>query len=227
MRTPLAERRAMAGDVREAYALLERQPPGPDRTEHAWVLQHAQAIAQTGTEWSYDLFTSDGSREAMRYRDRVMAENTVWWQRMTGHRMLLSAHNGHVGYESSDPVHYPKLQGAFLRDMVGDAYVSLGFTFGQGSFNALDLTDPAEPLRRFRVGPPAPGSTERTLERVARCDYWLDLRTAPAAARAWLAVARPTRSIGTAWPDEARPVRPASTYDLLIHLHRVTAAERL
>ncbi|MET9669128.1 erythromycin esterase family protein [Streptomyces sp. NPDC006475] len=112
----------------------------------------------------------------------------------------------------------------FLRDMVGTDYVSAGFTFGQGSFNALDVTDPAEPMRTFSVGPPAPGSNEAVLERVSVKDYYLDLRSAPVAARTWLGVARPTRNIGNAWPAEPEQVRLVSSYDVLIHLHRVTAA---
>jgi erythromycin esterase len=227
LRRPLPERRAMAADVQRALALLERQRPGPDLQRHAWVVQHARAIAQTGTEFSYDLFDPAQVGAAMRYRDQVMAENTVWWQRRTGHRMLLSAHNGHVRLETNSPELYPKVQGTFLREMVGDDYVSVGFTFGRGSFNALDLTDPAEPLRTFSVGPPAPGSNEHTLERVAPHDYYLDLRTAPRAARAWLGATRPSRDIGNAWPAEPEPLRLATSYDVLIHLHRVTAADRL
>ncbi|WP_405890906.1 erythromycin esterase family protein [Streptomyces sp. NBC_00133] len=224
---PLPERRAMAKDVRRALGMLEKQRPGADRQEHAWVLQHARAIAQTGTEYSYDLFDPAGLGGAMHYRDRVMAENTVWWQRQTGQRILLSAHNGHVGYETSNPAQYPKLQGAFIRDMIGNAYVGAGFTFGQGSFNALDVTEPAEPIRTFRVGPPQPGSNEQILERVSRPDYYLDMRSAPAAARAWLGVVRKTRNIGNAWPVEPEPVRLAPSYDVLIHLHRINAADRL
>ncbi|WP_433570922.1 erythromycin esterase family protein [Streptomyces sp. CA-251247] len=221
---PIAERRAMAADVGRALTLLERQKPGPDREQHAWMLQHARAIAQTGTQYTFDFFDEKEIADAMLYRDRTMAENTVWWQRRTGHRIVLSAHNGHVGYETSNPAQYPKLQGAFLRDMVGTDYVSAGFTFGQGSFNALDVTDPAEPMRTFSVGPPAPGSNEAVLERVSVKDYYLDLRSAPTAARTWLGVARPTRNIGNAWPAEPEQVRLVSSYDVLIHLHRVTAA---
>ncbi|MFC7306877.1 erythromycin esterase family protein [Streptomyces monticola] len=231
LRKPLPERRAMGAQVERAYDLLARQRPGAGREEHAWVLQHARVIAQVGKEYTYDLFDDEEVADAMRHRDEAMARNTAWWQRHTGHRMLLSAHNGHVGLETSDPAHYPKLQGEFLRELVGDGahggYVSIGFTFGQGSFNANDLTDPKEPIRTFTVGPAAQGSNERTLERVARGDYYLDLRTAPAAARAWLGVARPTRSIGTAWPAEPEPVRLGATFDVLVHLHRITAADRL
>ncbi|MGW7366036.1 erythromycin esterase family protein [Streptomyces sp. NPDC054841] len=224
---PLDERKALAGEVRQALELLERQRPGPDRERHAWVLQHARVIAATGAMYAYDFFDPEQLGRAMLHRDRVMAENTVWWQRQTGHRMLLSAHNGHVGYETSNPAQYPKLQGAFLRDMMGAAYVSVGFTFGQGSFNALDTTDPAEPIRRFSVGPMPAGSNEHTLERVSGRDYYLDLRTAPGAARKWLSEVRPTRSIGNSWPAEPDPVRLGTSYDLLIHLHRVTASNRL
>ncbi|MET7620701.1 erythromycin esterase family protein [Streptomyces sp. NPDC005408] len=224
---PLAERRAMAKDVQQALALLERQRPPAGREEHAWVLQHARAIAQTGTEYAYDLFDPDQSDDAMRYRDRAMAENTVWWQRQTGQRILLSAHNGHVGYESSNPAQYPKLQGAFIRDMIGNDYVSAGFTFGQGTFNALDLNDPAEPIRTFRVGPPEPGGNEEILEKASRRDYYLDMRTAPPVARDWLNVVRQTRNIGNAWPVGTEPVRLGATYDVLIHLHLVRAADRL
>ncbi|MFF8954670.1 erythromycin esterase family protein [Streptomyces sp. NPDC014894] len=225
---PLAERRAMAADTAAALELLERLRPGPDRERHAWMLQHARSIAQVGAGWAFDFFDQDQLGQAMLYRDRVMAENTVWWQRQTGDKVLLSAHNGHVGYETTDPVHYPKLQGAFIRDMIGDAYVSAGFTFGRGSFNAKDLGDPpAEPVREFSVGPPEPGGNEETLERVAREDYFLDMRTAPRAAREWLNVARTTRNIGNAWPADPEQVRLGTSYDVLIHLHRVTAADRL
>lgn len=224
---PLGERRAMADDVRRARELLAQRRPGPDRERHAWMLQHARVIEQTGAMYAYDLFDPAQVGNAMLHRDRTMAENTVWWQRHTGHRMLLSAHNGHVAYETSNPAQYPKLQGAFLRDALGSAYVSVGFTFGEGSFNALDTTDPAEPMRTFSVAPLPSGSNEHTLQQVSRRDYYLDLRTAPDAARAWLGVARPTRSIGNAWPAEPDPVRLATSYDVLIHLHKVIAADRL
>ncbi len=224
---PMGERLAMAADVRRALTLLERQKPGPDRDRHAWMLQHARAIAQTGRQYSFDFSDDKQLGQAMLYRDRTMAENTVWWQRQTGQKVLLSAHNGHIGYETSNPAQYPKLQGAFIRDMVGRSYVSVGFTFGGGSFNALDTTDPAEPLRTFSVEPLGAGSNEEVLQRVSGRDYYLDMRDAPAAARKWLSTTRPTRNIGNAWPADPEQVRLVTSYDVLIHLHRVTASDRL
>lgn len=223
---PSEERRRMAADVNRALALLERQKPGRDRTEHAWMLQHARAIAQVGTEYAHEMTTDEGIADAMLYRDRIMAENTVWWQRRTGERIVLSAHNGHVGYETTKPDQYPRLQGAFLRDALGRDYVSMGASFGRGSFNAHDTGTPGEPIRSFTVGFPGADSSAETLDRVSPRPFYLDLRTTTPTARNWLNVQRPAWLIGTAYPWEGNhaPVRLATAYDLLVHFPEVSAA---
>ncbi|MDV9188112.1 erythromycin esterase family protein [Streptomyces sp. SR27] len=226
---PLPERRRMAAEVNGALALLEEQRPARDpraREAAAWAVQHARAIAQVGTEYAHDMATDAGIAEAMLYRDRIMAENTVWWQRRTGDRIVLSAHNGHVGYETTRPDQYPRLQGAFLRDALGRDYVSVGASFGQGSFNAHDTEAPGEPLRSFTVGPLGPDSNTHTLDRVSPGAFYLDLRRTTPAAHDWLSVPRPTRNIGTAypWAGDLAQVRLATSYDLLVHFPRVTAA---
>ncbi|MFI9114620.1 erythromycin esterase family protein [Streptomyces venezuelae] len=229
MAKPRPERQRMASEVNTALALLERQRPGKDaraREAASWAVQHARAIAQVGTEYAHDLDTGAGVAEAMLYRDRIMAENTVWWQRKTGDRILLSAHNGHVGYETTKPDHYPRLQGAFLRDALGPEYVSVGTSFGRGSFNAHDTGAPGEPLRAFTVGPLGPDSNAHTLDRVSSAPFYLDLRRTTPAARDWLGTHRTTRGIGTAypWPGAEAPVRLSTAYDLLIHFPRISAA---
>ena len=152
-----------------------------------------------------------------------MAQNVVWWQRHTGAKILLSAHNGHVGYLSGDPGRYPKTQGSFLRDTLGANYVATGFTFDRGSFLSQDE---AGSWQKFTVGAAGPGSNEHTLDQVRYQDYYLDMRTAPAAARAWLDVPRPTYDIGTAFPVDPSDIALARSYDLLIHLHDVREAEK-
>ncbi|WP_318206949.1 MULTISPECIES: erythromycin esterase family protein [unclassified Streptomyces] len=229
MTKPRPERQRLAAEVNTALALLERQRPAKDpraREAAQWAVQHARAIAQVGTEYAHDVETDAGIAEAMLYRDRVMAENTVWWQRQTGDRIVLSAHNGHVGYESPKPDQYPRIQGAFLRDALGRDYVSVGASFGQGSFNAHDTEAPGEPLRSFTVGTLGPDSNAHTLDRVSPAAFYLDLRRTTPAARDWLGTARPTRGIGTAypWPGAVHQSRLSTAYDLLIHFPRITAA---
>ncbi|WP_326613687.1 erythromycin esterase family protein [Streptomyces scopuliridis] len=221
---PLAEREEMAARTGRALELLRRQPAGTgaQKEAYAWAVRHATAIDQTARGYAFDFEDQERLAAAMRYRDGLMADNVAWWQRQTGDKVLLSAHNAHVSYVTSDPLNYPKMQGAFLRDRLGADYVSVGFTFDRGSFNA---TAPDGPIRVFTVGPAGAGSNEALLDRVRHRDYFLDIRTAPAVARNWLDTARPTRSIGTAYPEPERAVPLARSHDILFHLHRVGAAE--
>jgi erythromycin esterase len=219
---PIAQRQAVARTAQQALDALAATHGTSE--EFTWAIQHARAITQVATLYAFDLDDPAKIRDAMLYRDQVMADNTAWWQEQTGAKILMSAHNGHVGYESHEPEQYPRMQGAFLRDRLGAGYVSVSFTFHHGSFNAQDENDQ---LGTFAVGPAGAGSNEYVLDKVALRDYLLDMRSAPAAARAWLAEPRPTRSIGTAWPQPDRPIALGRTHDILIHLHRVRAAHLL
>ncbi|WP_437108825.1 erythromycin esterase family protein [Streptomyces sp. enrichment culture] len=218
---PYAERRAMAERTGEALRLLREREPGEDPEAHAWAVQHARAIDHTARQYAFDFTSPEQVAASMRYRDEAMADNVVRWQRHTGTRIAVSAHNDHLGYVSADPVHYPRVQGAYLRDRLGPGYVSVGLSFDRGSFNA---TGPDGTVRRWTLGPAGPGSNEHTLDRVRHRDYVVDLRTVGAPADAWLSRARPTRRIGTACPDGPYEVALARSHDVLIHLHEVRAA---
>lgn len=223
MGRPLEERRKLAGKAREAFALLIKHQPDRPEGKFTWALQHARSISQTATLYAFALDTPEGSKESMLYRDRIMAENTAWWQRRTGDKVLLSAHNAHVAYESYDP-RYPKMQGTFLRERLGGRYVSMGFTFDQGAFMAQGPDNGK--WKSVTVGPATRGMNEHTLDKVRLDDYFVDMRSLPAPTRAWLSRARVTRSIGSGWPDGPYKIRLAPSHDILIHLDRVTAAHR-
>ncbi|MFJ2776476.1 erythromycin esterase family protein [Kitasatospora sp. NPDC087315] len=222
---PLAERQRLAANARQALELLTGRQ-GAGGTEFEWTVQHARSIAQTATFLAFDLADPAVIPVAMLYRDQLMADNTAWWQRHTGHRMLLSAHNSHVGYVTDIPETYPKVQGAFLRDLLGKDYLPIGFTFDRGSFLSKDQSL-GGPWKKYTVDAAGPGTNEETLDKVRHRDYYLDIRTAPPAARTWLDTARPTRSIGTEYPVPLADIRIASSYDVLIHLHRIREADQL
>ncbi len=218
---PLATRQALAARAQQAVQLLERQR-GDDRL--AWATQHARVIAQVFALYAFDVENPVQYGEAMRHRDRAMADNTVWWHRQTGAKIVLSAHNAHIAYTTYEPERYPKMQGAFLRDRLGADYVNLGFTFNAGSFNAQDEENV---WRTFTLGPAPRGSNEYTLNAASRRDYLLDLRTVRGAARAWLHQKHSTRMVGTGYPDPPVDLALAEHYDLLVHLHTVKAARQL
>lgn len=225
---PYAERKERAERTGEALALLRRQSAdgagaAADTEAYDWAVQQATVIDQTARQYDFDVEDPAQIAEAMRYRDGVMAANVVWWQEHTGTKVLLSAHNNHVGHVPEVPAENPEVQGAFLRDRLGAGYVSVGLTFGHGSFNATGWDD--DTIRRWTLGPAGPGSNERTLDRVRHGgDYVLDLRSVGSPADDWLRRARPTRSIGTACPDGPHDIALARSYDVLIHLREVEAA---
>lgn len=188
--------------------------------DHAWAVQNARVIAQSFTAYA---FPQEQFPERMRYRDRAMADNTAWWLDHTGGKILLASNNGHVAYVSDNPAEFPTPVGAFLRERLGGRYVSIGLTFHQGTVNALPDFTAQQPMT-YTVPPAPEGHNEHALDRIRHRDFVLDLRSAPPAARDWLAVARPTRSYGLYWSPEDPEIALGDSYDILVHLHRVEAA---
>ncbi|MEU6106763.1 erythromycin esterase family protein, partial [Streptomyces flaveolus] len=178
------------------------------------------------TLYAYDWDDPQAIPDAMRYRDRVMAENVAWWQRQTGDKIVLGAHNSHVALKTYAPSSHPQVQGDFLREQLGRGYLSVGLTFDRGSFNALGQDGG---VHRFAVGPATPGTAEHTLDRVRYRDFLVDLRDTPAAARAWLAAPHTVKNIGATYPGiaDAPQIRLAQTHDVVIHLQQVEAAHML
>ncbi|ONI67906.1 erythromycin esterase [Kribbella sp. ALI-6-A] len=218
---PVAERLKLEAATREALALVESLPKSSEQT---WAVQHARAIWQVAKFVSYDIQDPKVLPSAMRFRDQVMAENTLWWTQQTGAKTVLGAHNGHIALTSSMPAQYPKIQGEFLREALGRKYVPIGLSFDHGSFNARDTNDPNGAIRAFTIGAAPAGNNENTLDKVVYRDYFVDLRTLPRGTKTWLQTKRPTRDIGTAYPFPDSPVALAASYDVLIHLNQVTAA---
>ncbi|RSN56093.1 erythromycin esterase [Amycolatopsis sp. WAC 04182] len=221
LRKPLDERLRLATQAEQAYELIKGLP-GADARD--WAEQHARFVAQTARFLAVDLSDPQGLPTAQILRDRAMAQNVAWWQRRTGHRVLLSAHNGHVSYETDNPAMYPKTQGAFLRETLGRGYLPVGFSFDRGSFLSKDKALEGD-WKRFSVPAAPSGSNEHALDQVRFEDFYLDVRTAPPSARAWLDTARPTRTIGTQFPVDPATVSLGRSYDVVIHLHDVRQAE--
>ncbi|KOG30800.1 MULTISPECIES: erythromycin esterase family protein [Streptomyces] len=224
---PMAERKELAERTGRAVDLFKRRPgTGAGADAHAWAVQHATAIHQMTTLYAFDWDDPEGISDALLYRDQIMAENVTWWQQRTGDKIVLAAHNSHIALRTYAPATYPKVQGEFLRERLGGGYLSVGLTFDQGSFNAFG---PDGGAHRFTVGPAAPGTAEHTLDRVRYRDFMMDLRNAPAPARAWLATPRTVKNIGATYPGiaDAPQIRLAQSHDVVIHLQRVEAAHML
>lgn len=222
---PLAERQQLAVKAQQALELVSGlKGSGGDAFD--WAEQNARSVAQTAKFLTLNPDDPESNADSQRFRDEVMAQNVSWWQQRTGQKVLLSAHNDHVAYVASDPETYSKTQGSFLRDTMGKNYLPIGFTFNQGSFLSKDAALGGE-WKKFTVPAAEPDRNEATLDKVRYRDFYLDIRTAPAAARDWLNAARPTLNVGTLFPEEPRDAAIAKSYDVLIHLHEVREADKL
>ncbi|GAA3926173.1 hypothetical protein GCM10023085_04290 [Actinomadura viridis] len=211
-----AERLRMVRRATEARRLVRSLRPGAGRKAAGWAEQQARVVLWTAKAHAAEDFSN--------YRDEGMAFNTVWWHRHKKSKILLSAHDAHVGATGLDPEHTAKRQGVWMRELLGRRYLPIGLTFYRGSFNAFDSSVPDEPLTKFTIGPPPRGNTERVLDRVPYRDYMLDMRTVREPARSWLDTVRPIRNIGSSFPEVNDHFALRRTYQVLIHLHRVTAA---
>lgn len=189
-------------------------------SDDAWTLvrQHATVIAQA--EASY----RDSS-----LRDPGMADNVRWLldHPAKGSKMILWAHNAHVAFS---PIGFDAL-GRLLKKAYKTSYLSLGFVFDHGSFQALDATDAAKPPHQpptiFSVGAPPAGSLDEALGLANLPFFAVDLRAAPPPCAAWLGSRLVTRSVGGVYVSEARMRArraPARSFDALVYVREVTAA---
>ncbi|MFF0450206.1 erythromycin esterase family protein [Streptomyces sp. NPDC004609] len=216
----LERRKAYDRDARAAYRLLEQAG-----TKEPWVLQEARVVQQMTTLFAFDMLNDPAQHaESNRHRDRAMAENTVWWQRHTGGRVLVSAHNAHLGYESPFTETHPVVQGAFLRELAGPDYLAVGTTIHSGEYRAMNSE--TNEYGVFSTGLAAPGSNEHTLDKVRHRDYYVDLRRAgrDPAVSGWLDGSRPTFVVPGAYPNEPLPVSLGRAFDVIVHLHHVRAS---
>ncbi|MFE6054121.1 erythromycin esterase family protein [Kitasatospora sp. NPDC056446] len=223
--TPLAERLSKAALAQQTLELVTAAT-GSGGEAYEWALQNARSIAQTFAFAAVNLDDPADLAAKQTLRDRAMTDNVLWWQRHTGAKLLLSAHNGHVGYKSSDPVLYPRTQGSYLRDALGPGYLAIGFTFDRGSFLTKDTPFAAE-WKTVTVPPATADMNEYTLDRVRYRDYYVDLRSVPPTARGWLDTEHPTYDAGTIFPNPLPRLAIGPAYDVLVHLHETTAAHRL
>ena len=184
---------------------------------HAIVARHLdnefRAIASAGIPQEGPPFPA----EAHIVRDRAMADNLLWELEREGPegRIVLWAHNGHL--QKSPLVHGDMNMtslGEFLDSMIGDDYVSVGFTYYQGA-------DSGWPSYQTDIpNPPRPGSLDEAMARVGLPMFVLDLRSVPREGLAyeWLNQLRGHRiSV-----PEYMQLNPLQAWDALFYIERIS-----
>jgi erythromycin esterase len=211
--------------ARQAYALVRDIPPAQG---HAVVLQHAKAIMG---------FYEYHAQNAVALRDERMAENTMWWQRHTGHKVIFWAANVHTANAPRLTISYPPFPaatqataGSRLRKEYGAKYLSVGFVFDHGAVNAGFAPPTAHTVDR-----PQSDFVETVLSSVgpAMQGFFVDLREATGQRDALLTRPAKTRVIGPAYDAKhdadywMADGSLAEWFDVLVYQREVTPTRLL
>lgn len=186
----------------------------------AWGVQNARILAQCAA--SRAIMAGDRAIDVDLWnRDASMAANVAWLLgQHPGEKIVLWAHNGHVGRGEMAMGHY--LERRFPGEMV-----VVGFATGEGEYQAIG----GGGLRSHPLKAPPPGSVEWHLDAVGHARAVFDLRGAKAddAASGWLRRPAPFRLIGAlAMPREQFfPRAVADEFDLLVWQKATTRARPL
>lgn len=145
----------------------DRYVAATSEQEFDLVRQHARVLVQQA-----DVCEDANSAD----RDRYMADNLDWYiARRPGVKVMVWAHNGHVGTRRSGTA-----MGRHLRDRYGQSYVSLGFVLGSGAYRALDARSVSGPRARFAAFAfdTRPGTLNAVMKATGQNVFAVDFRDA-------------------------------------------------
>lgn len=228
---PLAESQLCGDSVRAVYERMvqsEHRYSALSGADAYAVALHNALIAVQGEEAVAGRYTSGPAP-----RDRFMAENVTWLLDQAGPdaKIILWAHNGHIMERGNN------LGSNLIREYEDD-YLTFGFAFDRGSFNAVvsreDQSEQYGDLMPVTVDPAPDGSIESFLRQATAPAYILDVRDIdygePGAK--WLRSQRLIRSVGSvynaAWADYFFSLTTLEiTYDFVIFIEASTPSELL
>jgi len=161
-------------------------------------------------------------------RDRSMADNIGWLLDQSRGKLVVWAHNAHI----ANTLEKLANMGSLLRKRYKQAYVNLGFVFGEGSFQAIDFGRPSHMLAEHTLGAPPEHNASVAFSRAGKPLLVLDLRALPGRGPVhdWFAAPHPVRDTGAGFVNERSMtvlhVLPR-LYDAVIFVDKTTRARPL
>lgn len=216
---PLAYRDACLQDLRWVQALLDARRAAYESASSPSQWSRAVQSARVAVQY-------EGMSSKRRSRDLAMADNAGWLldQLPAGGKIVLWAHNGHVSASTTETM------GGALRSKFGAAMVVMGFSFAEGSFNAIGVSGSSyTPAGPHRINAPKYDSYEEYFLAGGMPRFFLDLRTRAARADtpSWLIGPRNALSIGAVYADASPDTyyyqaRLLDEYDVMIFLDKTS-----
>lgn len=207
--------RELADALRQRVAALPAEVPAKERE---WAVQNAVVLAQCAA-----MHAAPNSFEA---RDEAMAANVNWiLAQNPGERIVLWAHNGHVGRKLLQI----RCMGSELAKTHGADMVVFGFLTGTGTYTAMAGSPPRLKTDNALIPPPE-GSVESLFTQSGLPRAFLDLRspTAKEPGGQWTQSAILMRSVGaiaSLW--QYGPAIPGEVFDVLVWVEQTSASRPL
>lgn len=224
---PAPERAAVASVAKKIAAKLDAERAAFVKKTSARDFALARIHARVLADFTLMESSGDGSLRDLSMADVAAALLEVEELDLPGAKMVLWAHNGHISEHDNGGA--PSM-GAHLAKRFGAAYVTFGFAFDEGSFQAVDAGKDHRGLVPFTVPSAPPGSLDHTLARAQIPLFALDLRGAPQGpVQDWLSRASFSRSIGAIFDGsvvdyEMYPLVPNRHFDALLFVQKTAAA---
>lgn len=225
------EKNAIRDQLRSAHDMIEEREISyvnrSDKKSFDYALRGARLVQQ-----AEHVYSGEGDMAAI--RDLYMAENTKWIidQEGPNAKIVLWAHNGHVHF---DPVH-GRTMGTHLRNEYGDDLVIVGFSFYEGSFNAVtdNFPDGYGDLTVHTTPPPPDDAYAYHFHGAYMPRMYLDLRTIDfdSPATDWIPGPRRFRSIGAVYCDDYPEwyyydARLPEEFDIIVYINSTTESSLL
>ncbi len=167
------------------------------------------------------VYTLDGADPV---RDRMMADNLIAIRAATHAKMMIWAHNYHVGRYAATSM------GTLLHRAWGRDYLAIGAAFAGGDFLAIGREDDGMFHGRISahgIAAAAPYDSVAPLVATGVPLLVLDLRSLPAAAASWFGWPHPIREAGAGFISERQMTAPgtlADRFDAVLFVARSTPA---
>ncbi|MEM7156423.1 MAG: erythromycin esterase family protein [Myxococcota bacterium] len=214
-------------------ALIELDKRFEDH-KSAWIAE-ASALAFTNAREDLDVVrhvvgirTAQGM-EQFSARDWAMADNVLAIERRYGKgtKTVLWAHNGHIARSWNQA----EVMGQYLGRALGDDYVSVGFAFDRGGFQAIAMEgNEFGGLREHVVGPAKQGDFEAALREGGPELFALSLRELPKSGDAATFLRSPMamRQIGAGFDTDDISARVIASvperFDVMLFVEETTRA---
>lgn len=193
--------------------------PDPNKEKPSSVqIQILKTLGMTTKAYDYSIFDA--------YRDSCMFENTRWAVEQTQKPspVVVWSHNMHIAkrIENSDSPTLPvyKRMGAYLQDNYTTAYKTIGYTFFEGKYIAINLKGK---VSKIESETPPDGSIERMLQQPTIPAYFISTQELASVAENFFQKKFPIRSVGVSQQaTEFRETAALSEFDALIHIQKTS-----